>query len=95
MIPCIFVQFTQVLTSLISSFKVKASALSTQDEDFDRTSAGVDIELRLKRIFDYCCRNGEMDNTNFLKLCRDSDVIDHTFTVIDAELCFLKVHLKR
>jgi hypothetical protein len=70
---------------------VQATSLSINEEDFDKTSAGVDIEMRLKRVFNGHCRNGEMDSNKFVKLCRESDLTDRFFTVIDVELCFLKV----
>jgi hypothetical protein len=34
-----------------------------------------------------------MDSNKFVKLCRDADLTDRFFTVIDVELCFLKVWL--
>ena len=70
---------------------MQATALSVNEEDFDKSSAGVDIEMRLKRVFDGHCRNGEMDSNKFVKLCRESKLVDRFFTVIDVELCFLKV----
>mmetsp|Transcript_2082 Transcript_2082/g.3741 ORF Transcript_2082/g.3741 Transcript_2082/m.3741 type:complete len:402 (-) Transcript_2082:205-1410(-) len=73
---------------------VRATALSVNEEDFDKTSAGVDIEMRLQRMFNHFCRNGEMDSNKFVKLCRDSDLTDRFFTIIDVELCFLKAKLK-
>ena len=47
--------------------------------------------MRLQRVFKGHCRNGEMDCTKFVKLCREADLVDRFFTVIDVELCFLKV----
>lgn len=73
---------------------IKATALQIHEEDFDKSSAGVDVEMRLKRVFQNYCRSGQMDSNKFVKLCRDSNLIDRFFTMIDAELCFLKSKVK-
>ena len=72
---------------------MQATALFISEEDFDKTSAGVDIEMRLRRVFNGHCRNGEMDSNKFVRLCRECGLTDRFFTVIDVELCFLKVQL--
>jgi hypothetical protein len=35
-----------------------------------------------------------MDLSRFVKMCRDCGLVDKKFTVVDAELCFLKAKKK-
>lgn len=47
------------------------------------------------RVFHLYCGGGkEMDGRSFVKLCRDSDLIDSKFSATDADLVFAKAVLK-
>ena len=47
-------------------------------------------EQKLKELFMKFCPTGEMDSRSFIKLCRDCQVIDRTYTSGDADLAFQK-----
>merc|ERR1711953_1251866 len=53
------------------------------------------VQVRLNVTYKTFCGSSEgMDGKSFVKLCKDCDLIDKSFTVTDADLAFTKVVVK-
>ena len=39
----------------------------------------------------YCANKPDLDGKSFVKLCKDCEIVDNSFTQIDADLIFAKV----
>jgi hypothetical protein len=61
---------------------------------FDTPKENCDNEAKLKALFMKFCPKGEMDSKTFIKLLRDSGVVNKKFTSGDADLVFQKTKAK-